>query len=165
MMQTLKLQVSLMRLLWRVKAAFADAFAIHHDLHSPFSLVGADAQKTHFVGFGGRSHVLQIAKTRNFTKVAELVVLLITISMVYVKRWGYAGHVQPSKPVSQPFLVVDGDSPIPRVGWTTSTFADKIGAAVMCLPDKITSFWVVIKDGLDMVSGNHEFEFTIGVTK
>jgi hypothetical protein len=35
----------------------------------------------------------------------------------------------------------------------------------MCLPDKITSFWVVIKDGLDMVSGNHEFEFTIGVTK
>jgi hypothetical protein len=36
---------------------------------------------------------------------------------------------------------------------------------MMCLPDKITSLWVVIKDGSDMVSGNHEFQFTIGVTK
>ena len=164
-MQTFKLQVSLMRIFGRVKATFADAFAIHHNLHSPFSLVGADTQKTHFVSFSGRSHVLQIAETGNFTKVAELVVLLIAVSMVYVKRGEYASHVQPSKSVSQSFLVVDGDSPVSRVGWTTSTFTDKIGTAVMRLPDEITSLWVVIKNGLDMVSGNHEFEFTIGATK
>jgi hypothetical protein len=165
MMQTLKLQVSLMRLLGRVKAAFADAFTIHHDLHPPFSLVGADAKKAHFVGLGRLPHVLQIAESRNLAKVVKLVVLFVSISMVYVKQWKRAGHVQPSKPVRQSFLIVDGNSPVPGIGWTTRTFADKIGAAVMCLPDKITSLWVVIKDGSDMVSGNHEFEFTIGVTK
>ena len=164
-MQTLKLQISLMRLLGRVKAAFADAFAIHHNLHSPFFLVGADTKKTHFVGFGWLSHVLQITKSGNFAKVVKLVVLLVSISVVYVKHWKRAGHVQPRKPVCQSFLVVDGNSPVPGVSWTTRTFADKIRAAVMCFPDKITSLWVVVKDGSDMVSGNHEFEFTIGVTK
>ena len=164
-MQTLKFQVSLMRLLGRIKAAFTDAFAIHHNLRPPFSLMGANTKKTYFVGFGCLPHVLQVTKPGNLTKVAELIVLFVSILMIYVKQWKDACHVQPRKSVSQSFLVVDGNSPIPSVGWTTCAFTDKIGAAVMCLPDKITSLWVVIEDGSDMVSGNHEFEFTIGVTK
>lgn len=164
-MQTLKLQVSLMRLFGRVKAAFAYALAIHHNLRSPFSLVRADTEKPYFVNLGCVAHVLQVTKPRNFTKIAELIVLLVSILMVYVKRWKRAGHVQPRKSVRQSFLVVDCNSPVPSVGWTACTFTNKIKAAVMCLPDKITSFWVVIKNGSNMVSGNHEFEFTIGVTK
>ena len=165
MMQTLKLQISLMRLFGRIKAAFADAFTVYHDLHPPFSLVSTNTKKAYFIGFGWLPHVLQITKSRNLAKVAKLVVLFVSISMVYVKQWKRAGYIQPSKPVSQSFLVVDGNSPVPGVGWTTRTFTDKIGAAVMCLPDKITSLWVVIKDGSNMVSGNHEFKFTIGMAK
>jgi len=165
MIQPLKLQVSLMRLLGRVKAAFADAFAVCHNLHSPFSLVGADTKEPRFVGFGWVPHVLQIAKTRNFSKIAELVVLFVSISVIYVKRWKSAGHVQPCKSVRQPFLVVDGNCPIPRVGRATGTFTDKIGAAMMFFPDKIASLWVVVKNGLDMVSGNHDFEFTMKAAK
>jgi len=164
-MQSLKLQVSLMRLLGRVKAAFADALALCHNLHSPFTLMGADTKKTHFVGFGWVPHVLQIAKTGNLPKIAKLVVLLVSILMVYVKRWENAGHVQPRKSVRQPFLVVDGNCPVPRVGRTTGTFTDKIGAAMMFFPDKIASLWVVVKNGLDMVSGNHDFEFTMKAAK
>jgi hypothetical protein len=165
MMQTLKLQVSLMRLLGRVKAAFANAFAIHHDLHKPFSLVWTDPQKPRLIGASWFSHVLQITKSRDFAKVVELVVLFVSIAVVYVKHRKRASHVQPRKPMGKTFLVVDCNRPVPGVGWATSTFTDKIRAAVMRLPDKITSLWVVIKDGSNMVSGNHEFEFTIGVTK
>jgi len=165
MMQTFKLQVSLMRLLWRVKAAFADAFAVRHNLHSPFTLMGADTKKTHFVGFGWVPHVLQIAKTGNLPKIAELVVLLVSILMVYVKQGKNAGHVQPRKPVRQPFLVVDGDCPVPRVGRTTGAFTNKIGAAVMLFPHKIASVWVVVENRSKMVSGNHDFQFTIKASK
>ena len=165
MIQPLKLQVSLMRLLGRVKAAFADTLAVCHNLHSPFSLMGADTKEARFVGFGWAPHVLQIAKTRNFPKIAELVVLFVSISVIYVKRWKSAGHVQPGKSVRQPFLVVDGNCPIPRVGRATGTFTNKIGAAVMFFPNKIASLWVVVKNGLDMVSGNHDFEFTMEAAK
>jgi hypothetical protein len=165
MMQPLKLQVSLMRLLGRAKAAFADAFTICHNLRSPFALVGADTKEARFVGFGWVSHVLQIAKTRNLSKIAELVVLLVSIFMVYVKRWKNAGHVQPRKSVRQPFLVVNGNCPVPCVGRATGTFTNKIGAAMMFFPDKNASLWVVVKNGLDMVSGNHDFEFTMKAAK
>lgn len=164
-MQTLKLQVSLMRLLGRVKAAFANAFAIHHNLHKPFSLMGTNSQKPGFIGFGWFSHILQIAKTRDFPKIVELVVLLVSISVVYVERWKFASHVEPRKSVRQSFFVVNCNSPIPCIGWTTGAFADKIRSAVMRLPDKLAGFWVVFKNGSKMVSGNHEFEFTMRATK
>ena len=164
-MQPLKLQVSLMRLLGRVKAPFADAFAVCHNLHSPFSLVGADTKEARFVGFGWVPYVLQIAKTRNFPKIAKLIVLFVSVPVVYVKRRKSAGHVQPCKSVRQPFLVVDGNYPVPRVGRTTGTFTDKIGAAVMFIPNKIASLWVVVKNRLDMVSGNHDFELTMKADK
>jgi len=165
MMHSFKLQVSLMRLLGCIKAAFANAFAIHHNLHQPFALVLTNTKKPAFVSLGCLTHVLQIAKAGYFAEVAKLVVLLITIAMVYVKKRRFSGHVQPRKPVSQLFFVVDGDSPISGIGRATSTFTNKIRAVVMCLPDKIARFWVVVKDGSNMVSGNHEFEFTIGATK
>ena len=165
MVQPFKLQVSLMRLLGRVKAAFADTFAVCHNLHSPFSLVGTDTKEARFVGFGWVPHVLQIAKTRNFPKIAKLIVLFVSVPVVYVKRRKSAGHVQPRKSVRQPFLVVDSNCPVPRVGRTTGTFTDKIGAAVMFFPNKIASLWVVVKNGLDMVSGNHDFKFTMKAAK
>ena len=164
-MQPFKLQVSLMRLLGRVKAAFADTFAVCHNLHSPFSLVNTDTKEARFVGFGWVPHVLQIAKTRNFPKIAKLIVLFVSVPVVYVKRRKSAGHVQPRKSVRQPFLVVDSNCPVPRVGRTTGTFTDKIGAAMMFFPDKNASLWVVVKNGLDMVSGNHDFEFTMKAAK
>ena len=164
-MQPLKLQVSLMCLLRRVKAAFADAFAVHHDLHAPFTLVRGNPQKARMIGFSRPAHILQITKPGNLAEVFKSVVLFVSILMVYVRGWKIARHVQPRKPMRQHFSVVDCNSPVPRVGWTTSTFTDKIRTALMRFPDELAGFWVVIKNGSDMVSGNHEFEFTMKVTK
>ena len=164
-MQSLKLQVSLMRLLGRVKTAFADAFAVHHDLDQPFVLVFANTQKTRLVGFSWFTNVLKIAKPGDLTEIFKTVVLLVAVFVIYVKRWLLSGHVQPRKTMSQSFLVVDSNCPVACVGWTTGTFANKIGAAAMCFPDKLARFWGVVKDGSKMVSGNHEFQFTIGMTK
>ena len=164
-MQTLKFQVSLMRLLGRVKAAFTDAFAVHHNLNQPFVLVFANTKKSRFISLGWFTHVLKITKSRNFAEIFKTVVLFVAVFVINVKQRLLSGHVQPRKTMSQSFLVVDGNRPVACIGWTTCTFADKIGAAVMRLPNKFARFRVVVKNGSEIVSGNHEFQFTIGTTK
>ena len=154
-----------MRLFWRIKAAFANAFAINHNLHKPFTLVRANTQKPRLVSFGWFAHVLQIFKTGNFSEIAKRIVLLVPVFVVNMPRRKNANYMQPSQPMSKLFLVVNGNRPIPPASWTTSTFTDKIGAALMRLPHKITSFGIVVQNRSDMVSGNHEFEFTIRATK
>ena len=62
-MYSLQLQVSLMRFFGRIKAAFADAFTVKHDLYKPFSLMRANTKKPGFIGTGwlsqiGRAHRL-----------------------------------------------------------------------------------------------------------
>lgn len=160
-MQSLQLQVSLMRLFGRIKATFADAFAVCHNLHTPFSLVRGNTQETRFISFCWFSDILQIAKTRYFSKITKLIVLFVSVFMVYVKQRPLACHVHPRKPMSQFFFVVNCNSPITRVSWAARTFTDKIRAAAMRFPDKFASFWGIVKNRSDMVSGNHEFEFTI----
>ena len=164
-MQTLKLQVSLMRLFGRVKAAFADAFTVHHDLNAPFALVCRNPQKARMIGFGRPAHILQIAKPGDLAEIFKTVVLLVAVFVVYVKRWLLSGHVQPRKTMSQSFLVANGNCPVACVGWTAGTLADKIGAAMVGFPNKFARFRVVVKNRSEMVSGNHEFQFTIGVAK
>lgn len=162
-MQSFQLQVSLMRLFRRIKSAFADAFALGHNLHAPFSLVRAHPQKPRFVSFCRFSHVLQIAKTRHFAEITKRVVLFISVAMIYMKQRPVSGHVRPRKAMRQYFFVVNCDSPIARTSWPPSTFTYKIRAAMMGFPKKLTSFWAVIKNRSDMFSGNHDFEFTIKV--
>ena len=169
-MQTLKLQVSLMRLLGRVKAAVADAFAIHHNLHSPFSLVGADTQKTHFVGFGGRSHVLQIAKSSDLPQICKRVVQLVSVNMVNVAFRHVSSHIKPCQSVRQSFGVVNGDRDVSRAVGRSRSFSDKIGAAMIFTPSKNASLRVVIQRLAQMFNGNvkfgsHDIKFTIKATR
>lgn len=160
-MQSLQLQVSLMRLFGRIKATFADAFAICHNLHTPFPLVRGNTQEARFISFCWFSNILQIAKTRYFSKVTKSIVLFVSVLMVYMKQRPLAGHVHPRKPMSQFFFVVNCNSPIAPISRTARTFTNKIWAAVMRFPDKFAGFWIVVKNRSDMVSGNHEFKFTI----
>lgn len=161
-MLTLQFQVSLMRLLGRVEAAFTNSFAVRHNLNQPFVLVFADAQKTRFVSFGWFAHVLKIAETRYFTQIFKSVVQFVSVYVVDVISRQFAGHVQPCKPVCQPFFIVDRNSPIACISWTASTFADKIRSAFVSFPHKFTRRRVVFQDRSNMVSCNHEFKFTIG---
>jgi hypothetical protein len=165
MMQTFQMQVSLMRRLWRIKAAFADAFTIHHDLYTPFALVRRNPQKAGTVSFGRLSHILQIAKPGNFAQIIKAIVLLVAVFVVNVKQRFLTSYVKPRKTVSQSFLIVDSDCPIARVGWTAGALADKIRPTQMFFPDKLPSIRVVVKDISEMVNGNHEFHFTIGLAK
>lgn len=164
-MQTLQLQVSLMRQFWRVEAAFAEPFAIHHDLYAPFTLMCGNAQKSGVVGFSRLAHVLKIAKPRNLAQVGKRVVLLVSVFVVNVMRRILTNHVKPCKPMGESFFVVDGDSPVAGNGWTASAFANKIRSACVLYPNKPACAGVVFENGSEMVSGNHEFQFTIGMTK
>lgn len=162
MMLTFQFQVSLMRLFGRVKATFADAFAAHHNLNQPFVLVFANPQKTRLVSLGWFAHVLKIAKTRHFAQIFKSVVQFVSVYVVDVIGRQFACHVQPCKPVRQPFFVVDCNSPVACVSWTARAFADKIRSAFVGFPHKFARCRVVCQDRSNMVSGNHEFKFTIG---
>lgn len=164
-MQTFKFQISLMRLFGRVKAAFANLLACDHQLHPPFSLVRGNTQKTRPISFSWLTHVLQVAKTRYFSEIFKPIVSFISVDVVYVRTRQFASHIQPRQPMRQFLLVVDRDSPVSSVGWAASTFTDKIWAAGMHFPNKLTCFRVVAKNGSNMVNGNHEYQFTIGVAK
>ena len=111
-MQTLQLQVSLMRQFWRVEAAFAEPFAIHHDLYAPFTLMCGNAQKSGVVGFSRLAHVLKIAKPRNLAQVGKRVVLLVSVFVVNVMRCILTSHVKPCKPRGKAFFVGAGDRPV-----------------------------------------------------
>ena len=165
MMHSLKLQVSLMRLFWGVKATFADAFAIYHNLNQPFVLMSANPKKTRFVCFSWCAHILKITKSRHFAKVLKSVVLFISVDVVNVVNGKATGHVQPRQTVSKSFLVVYGNSPIPHIRWAARTFTNKIRSVLAGLPYKFSSVWVVNQNGFEMVSGNHEHQFTIGLPK
>ncbi len=169
-MQTLKLQVSLMRLLGRVKATLADAFTIHHDLHSPFSLVGADTQKTHFVGLGSCSHVLQIAKSSDLPQICKRVVQLVSVNVVNVAFRHFSGYMKPRQSVRQSFGVVDGDRNVSCAVDRPRSFSDKIGAAMVFTPSKNARLRVVIQRFAQMFNGNvkfgsHDIQFTIKATQ
>ena len=164
-MLTLKLQVSLMRLLRRVKTAFADALAVNHNLHPPFSLVRADAQQPNFIGGGGFSHVLQIAKSIDFSKVVKFIVLFVAIYVVNVPARIRACHVQPRQSMRQSFLIVYSYGPIARICGAAGAFADKIRASRVAFPHKLSSVGVVLKNRSKMVSGSHDFDFTIEAAK
>jgi len=164
-MQSFQLQVSLMRLLGRIKATFANAFAIRHNLHKPFTLVWANTQKPRLVSFGWFAHILQIPKPGNFSKIIKRIVLFISVFVVNMPHRKNTGYMQPSQSMRKLFLVINCNRPIPQASWTTGTFADKIGAALMRLPHKIARFGVVVQNRSNMVSGNHEFKFTIRVAK
>ena len=161
-MYPFQIQVSLMRIFRRVKTAFADTFSGYHDLNAPFTLMRRNPQQPDFVGFGGAPHVLQITIPRYFAKIAESVVLFISVFVVDMPQRKIACHIQPCQSVRKPFLIIDCNSPVARVCWTARTFADKIGTALMSFPNKLSSIWVVNKNGSKMVSGNHDIEFTIG---
>ena len=164
-MQPFKFQVSLMCLRGRIKAAFADAFAIGHDLNAPFSLVRGHTQKPGLIGFSGLAHILQIAKSRNFAQIVKSVVLLVAVFMIDMLFGKLACYIQPRQSVRKAFLVVDGNCPVTGVGWAARTFTDKIRSVMMLFPHKLARVRVVVQDGSDMVSGNHDIQFTIGRAK
>ena len=165
-MQTLKLQVSLMRLLGRVKAAFSDAFAIYHDLRPPFSLMGADTKKTYFVNFGGRSHVLQITKSGHLSQIGKRVVQLVSVNVVNMTVRHVASYIKPSQSMCQSFDIVNGNRNVPLAVDRARSFSDKIGAAMVFAPSKNAGLRVVIQRFAQMFNGNvkfgsHDIQFTI----
>ena len=170
MMHSFKLQVSLMRLFGRVKAAFANAFAIHHNLHSPFSLVSANTQKTYFVGFSWVSHILQIAKSGHLPQIHKRVVQLVSVDVVDVALRHVSRYVKPSQSMRQSFDIVDGNRNVTRAVARTCRFSDKIGAAMIFAPNKNASLHVVIQRFAQMFDGNvkfksHDIQFTIKATQ
>jgi len=163
MMQTLQLQVSLMRRFGRIKAAFADAFSVYHKLHAPFILMRRHTQQANFVGFSSAAHVLQIFRSRHFSKIGKTIVLLVAVFMVNMAKRKCASHVQPRQTMRKSFLIVDCDSPIAHICWTARAFADKIRPRFMRNPNKLARIGVVTKDRSDMVNGNHDIQFTMKV--
>ena len=160
-MFSLGFQVCLVRFFWSVKATFAKAFSVVHDLHQPFSLMGAHTKKTGHVGFCWLAHILQVFKSGYFSKIFKSIVLFVTVFVINMVGRKISGHVQPSKPVGQYFFVFDGNCPVPHVGWTSSNFSDKIWATLVRRPLENAGCRIVGQDRFDMVRCNHDSEFTI----
>ena len=166
MMQTLKLQVLLMRLFRRIKTAYANSFSVNHDLRSPFSLMGAYAQKTNLVSFGGFSHVLQITKPRNLTQISKRIVQLIAVNVVYMTFGHVARHIKPRQSMRQSFNVMHGNRNVSRALSSASRFSDKIRSVMVFSPSKNAGLHVVIQRFAQMFNGNvgcnsHDIQFTI----
>ena len=166
MMQTLKLQISLMRLFGRVKAAFADAFTIHHNLRPPFSLVSANTQQTNFISLCCFSHVLQIAKSSDLPQIGKRVVKFVAVDMVNVARRHSPCNVKPRQSMRQSFGVVDGNRNISPTVERTRSCSDKIGAAMIFTPSKNAGLRIVNQRFAQMFYGNvkfgsHDTKFTI----
>ena len=162
MMHSLQFQVFLMRFFRRIKAAFANAFAVNHDLCAPFSLVRGYAKIAGLVCFSRASHVLQITKTRHFSKVAKTVVQRIAVDMVYVLNGPRAGHPCPCQSMRQTFFVMDSDSPVAHIRRASRYFSYKIWSSVMRFPHKYAGKRIVIQNGTDMLNGIHDINITIG---
>ena len=165
-MQTLQLQVLLMRLLRRIKTAYANSFAVNHDLCSPFSLVSTDAQKPNFVGFGGFSHVLQIAKPRNLTQISKRIVQLIAVNVVYMPFRHVARYIKPRQSMRQSLDVMNSNRNVPRAMERSCNFSNKIRPLMIFTPRKNAGLHVVLQRFVQMLNGNvkfgiHDIQFTI----
>ena len=169
-MQTLKFQVSLMRPLGRVKAAFADAFAIHHDLNQPFVLMSANTKKARFVCFGRLTHILQITKSGHLPQIDKRVVQLVSVNVVNVVFRHVSSYVKPSQSVRQPFDIVNGNRNVPLTVNRSGNFSDKVRTAMVFAPSKNACLRVVIQRFAQMFNGNvkfgsHDIQFTIKATQ
>jgi len=165
-MQTLKFQIGLMRFFGGVKAAFADAFAVSHNLRPPLSLMGADAQKTSLIGFGSFSHVLQITKPRNLAQVSKRIVQFIAVNVVYMPFRHVACNVKPSQSVRQSFNIVNSNRNVARAMRGTCNFSDKIRTPMIFTPSKNAGLHVIRQRFAQMLYGNvgcnsHDIQFTI----
>jgi len=164
-MLTFGLKIRLMRLFGRIKTAFSYPLAVKHYLHQPFSLMLANTKKPRFVGFGRLPHVLQVAKSGNFSEIVKSVVRFDPVLVVDVISWKRARHIQPSKTMSELLFVVDGNCPVAGVCSASGSFANKVRATAVNFPHKLACAWGIVQNRSKMVSGNHDFEFTIGTSK
>jgi len=154
-----------MRFFWRIEAALANALAVGHDLHDPFALMLGNAQKSGLVGFSWFAYVLQIAKTRYFSKIVKSVVKFVAVNVINVARRPFTSHVQPRQPVRQSFLVVDGYGPVAHVGTASGAVPNQVQSVLMFFPRKIARMWVVVQHRTDMFNCSHDSQFTIGAAK
>ena len=169
-MHSFKLQISLMRLFGRVKAAFTDAFAVYHNLHQPFVLVFTNAKKPAFVGFSWAPHVLQIAKPSHLPQICKRVVQLVSVNVVNVAFRHVSSYIKPRQSMRQSFAVVNSDRNVSRAVYRPRSFSDKIGAAMVFTPGKNARLRVVIQRFAQMFNGNvkfgsHDIKFTIKATQ
>ena len=166
MMQTLKFQIGLMRFFGGVKTAFANAFAVGHNLRSPLSLMGADTQKTNFIVFGGFSHVLQVTKPRNLAQVSKRIVQFIAVNVIYVPFRHVARNVKPSQSMRQSFNIVDGNRNVARAMRGACNFSNEIRTPMIFTPSKNAGLHVIRQRFAQMLYGNvgcnsHDIQFTI----
>lgn len=161
MIFSLQLQISLMRYFRCIKTTFTNMMSVDHNLNTPFTLMCRYSKKTRFVGFSWMSHVLKISESCNFSKIFKSVVLFISVFMINMTSRKTSGHVKPCKPVSKSFLIIDSNRPISCISWTTCNLSYKVWTTGVGFPNKNARDRIIIKNGLDMVSCNHECQFTI----
>lgn len=161
MILTFKLQIFFVRGFGRVKAAYANSFAVGHQLRAPFSLVRRNTQKTGFISLSWLSYVLQISKSRNIPQIVKSVVALVSVFVVNMPNGKTASYVQPSQSVRENFFVVNCYRYVAGVSRTAGFFANKIWAARMLNPHKASRSGRIMQNRSDMVSGYHEYDITI----
>ena len=109
-MQTLCFQVGLMRFFGRIKPTDQRVDAVCANPRTP-SLAAfkfGNTQKSSGFVSGVRSFlVLNIARSRNITKVAKCVIAWVTINVVDIVTRPRTGHVKPSKPASAVSSFID----------------------------------------------------------
>lgn len=161
MMLAFGFQVRFMRFFGGVKPAFTDAFAMRHELHSPFPLMCGYAQKTRLISFSWAAHILQVGKTVNIAQICKTIVLFVTVNVVNVLRWPFSGHVQPRQTMRQSFFIVNGNSPVARICRASRAAPDQIRTAIVDFPSKLARRRIVGKHGSDMFSRSHDLQFTM----
>jgi hypothetical protein len=108
----LERNVAAMRVRLGIKARNADLFAVKHDLHDPFPLMGTDASiARNTVAIGGMD-ILQVDEPVNVPEIRESVVLPVPVDVVDMPAGPISGHVEPSQTVFQERLLAEENAAV-----------------------------------------------------
>ena len=154
MMQTLCFQIGLMRFLGRVKPTnqCVDTVCANPRAPSLAAFEFGNAQKPSRFVSGVRTFlVLNVARSRNITKIAKCVIARVAVNVVNIIIRPCAGHVKPSKPTSAVTSFIDPHNCVSFGFGVPSNRPRNNFAARFYAPGKDTCFGIVVQQCTQLV--------------
>ena len=150
MLQAFCLQISIACVFWVRKLSEIHLLSCGFQFGLPFVrlLIPMYAKKPAFVVNLSSLPVLFILSIRCIAQIVEFVICTVSVFMIYLIFWPFAGHVKPCKSMGVKLLFVDADNNVSTSDVKTSKFATH-GSAIKSrsgggqLP-KNTSFIIVV---------------------
>ena len=99
--------------------------------------------------------VVHVSCRRNHSQIAETIVGLDSVDMVYLVVRPFAGNVKPCKAMRLELLADYPNSPISVFGLRSGLSARRDMLARLVNPSELTCFWGIAKDGFQVRLSKH----------